>query len=110
MELNFAWNNGRLNNYVPVCGTAYDPTGGSDVKQPYDGEVFCTETDGVASTVWRFAHNRAVWDAQFYWTQPLGNLSLDGRFFSFTSSWDGQVGVTKEDGDPRTEVWIVKLQ
>jgi len=109
MELNFAWNDGRLNTDFPVCGTAYNPTGSMAVKQPYDGEVFCIETDLLASTVWRFAHNRAVWNPKFFWTQPLGNLSLDGRFFAFTSSWDGQVGVTKEDGDPRTDVWIVKL-
>jgi hypothetical protein len=109
MELNFAWNDGRLNSNLPVCGTTYSPTGSMVVKQPYDGEVFCIETDLRASTVWRFAHNRAVWNPEYFWTQPLGNLSLDGRFFAFTSSWDSQVGVTKEYGDPRTDVWIVKL-
>lgn len=109
MEINFAWNDGRLNTNFPVCGTAYNPAGGTDVKQPYDGEVFCIETDLLASTVWRFAHNRAVWNPTFAWTQPLGNLSLDGHFFAFTSSWDSQVGVTKDDGDPRTDVWIVQL-
>jgi len=108
MDLNFAWNDGRLNTNLPVCGTAYSPTGNTQVRQAYDGEVFCVETDMVASTVWRFAHNRAVWDPEYFWTQPLGNLSLDGHFFSFTSSWDGQVGITGK-GDPRTDVWIVKL-
>jgi hypothetical protein len=109
MEINFAWNDGRLNTNLPVCATAYNPNGGMKVVQPYDGEIFCIETDLLASTVWRFAHNRAVWNPIFPWTQPLGNLSLDGHFFAFTSSWDSQVGVTKEDGDPRTDVWIVKL-
>jgi hypothetical protein len=109
MIKNFAWNNGRLNSTVPVCGTTYNPTGDERVKQPYDGEVFCIETDGLGSTIWRFAHNRATWDPKYYWTQPYGNLSLDGRFFAFTSGWDNQVG-TFEDGDPRTDVWIVKLQ
>ena len=108
MELNFAWNAGRLNSNVPVCGTAYSPTGNPLINQPYDGEVFCIETDGLASTVWRFAHNRAVWDPEYFWTQPLGNLSLNGRWFAFTSGWDGQVGTTG-NGDPRTDVWIVKL-
>lgn len=109
MELTFAWNDGRVNTNMPVCGSAYSPTGNTQVKQPYDGEVFCMETDLVQSTIWRFAHNRGIWDPNFSWTEPHGNLSLDGRFFSFTSSWDGQVGTTKADGDPRTEVWIVKL-
>ncbi len=66
------------------------------------------ETDGIASTVWRFAHHRAVWDPEYYWTEPVGNMSLDGRFYIFTSGWDNQVGTT-QDGDPRTDVWIIKL-
>lgn len=108
MEKSFAWSNGRLNSNLPVCGATYSPTGNVDVKQPYDGEIFCIETDGLASTIWRFGHNRAIWDPEYYWSQPYGNISLDGRFFSFTSSWDGQVGTTPK-GDPRTDVWIVRL-
>jgi hypothetical protein len=108
MEKTFAWTNGLFNDNVPVCGATYSATGDPEVKQPYDGEVFCIEADGVASTVWRFAHNRAVWDPEYFWSQPAGNISLDGRFFSFTSSWDGQVG-NDGDGDPRTDVWIVQL-
>jgi len=109
MTKHFAWNNGRVNSSVPVCGTTYSEAGDTQVKQPYDGEVFCMQTDGVASTVWRFAHNRAKWNGEYYWTEPFGNLSLDGRFFAFTSGWDSQVG-TDQDGDPRTDVWIVKLK
>jgi len=109
MEKHFAWSNGRLDSNAPVCGATYDPKGAVEIKQPYDGEIFCMETDGVASTVWRFAHHRAIWDSEYYWTEPLGNISLDGRFYMFTSGWDGQVGVTPE-GDPRTDVWIVKLE
>jgi hypothetical protein len=108
METNFAWSNGRLNSSLPVCGTLYSPAGITEIEQPYDGEVVCIETDGVASTIWRFAHNRAVWDPEYFWTQPLGNISLDGRFFSFTSSWGEQLGNTGQ-GDPRTDVWIVHL-
>ena len=108
MEKHFAWSNGRVNSNVPICGATYSPTGNVEIKQPYDGEIFCIETDGLASTVWRFAHNRAVWDAEYYWTEPVGNLSLDGRFYIFTSGWDNQVGLDKH-GDPRTDVWIIKL-
>lgn len=108
MEVTFAWSNGRLSSNLPVCGATYSPIGNTEVKQPYDGEIFCIETDGMASTIWRFAHNRAIWDPEYYWSQPFGNISLDGRFFSFTSSWDGQVGTTPK-GDPRTDVWIVRL-
>ena len=108
MEKHFTWSAGHLNNNVPVCGSTYSPDGITEIKQPYDGEIFCIETDLNASTIWRFAHNRAVWDPEYYWSEPFGNVSLDGRFFMFSSSWDGQVG-TNKDGDPRSDVWIVKL-
>jgi len=78
------------------------------VKQPYDGEIFCIETDLNASTIWRFAHHRDMWDHEYFWPEPFGNVSLDGQFFMFSSSWDEQVGMNK-NGDPRSDVWIVKL-
>jgi hypothetical protein len=108
MQKSFAWSNGRLSGNSPVCGTTYSPTGNLDVKQPYDGEVFCIGTDGLSSTVWRFAHNRGVWDSKFYWTLPFSNISIDGRFLALTSSWDGQLG-NDPNGEPRTDVWIVHL-
>jgi hypothetical protein len=108
METHFTWSGGKLNNNVPVCGATYSPDGQNDVKQPYDGEIFCIETDLNASTIWRFAHHRAIWDHEYFWSEPFGNVSLDGQFFMFSSSWDGQVGVNK-NGDPRSDVWIVKL-
>jgi hypothetical protein len=108
MEIRLTWADGRLNDNVPVCGSAYSPDGQNEVKQPYDGEIFCIETDLHASTIWRFAHHRAIWDSEYYWSAPFGNLSLDGRFLMFSSNWDGQVGVDK-NGDPRSDVWIVKL-
>jgi hypothetical protein len=109
MEKHFAWNTGRLDDNSPVCGSTYSPSGGNEVTQPYDGEIFCIETDGIGSTVWRFAHNRAIWENEYYWTEPVGNLSLDGRFYIFTSSWDDQVGLTQA-GEPRTDLWILKLE
>jgi hypothetical protein len=108
MEKHFTWSGGHLNDSVPVCGTTYSANGSRKVTQPYDGEVFCVETDGKASTIWRFAHNRAVWDPEYYWSEPFGNVSQDGCFFMFTSSWDGQVGNDKE-GDPRTDIWLARL-
>jgi len=108
MEKTFAWSNGNLDDNVPVCGATYSSKYWG-VKQPYDNEIFCIETDGMGSTVWRFAHNRSTWDPEYYWTQPYGNMSLDGHFFSFSSTWDGQVG-NDNDGYPRSDVWIVHLQ
>jgi hypothetical protein len=108
MEKHFTWSGGHLDNNVPVCGTTYAANGRTTITQPYDGEIFCLETDLNASTIWRFAHNRAIWDPEYYWSEPFGNVSLDGRYFMFSSSWDGQVGVNK-NGDPRSDIWIVNL-
>ena len=108
MEVRFSWTNGKLNDYAPVCGTTTSYDGDPSVKQAYDGEIFCIETDESRSTIWRFAHNRAAWDNPYFYTAPLANVSLDGRFLLFTSSWDNQVGTTNT-GAPRADVWIVKL-
>jgi hypothetical protein len=92
----------------PVCGTTYSYDGDMDINQPFAGEIFCIETDGLASTVWRFAHNRATYISPFFNTQPLGSVSPDGKFFLFTSDWDSQLGIGT-DGIPRSDVFIVKL-
>jgi hypothetical protein len=111
MEKNWAWNNGRLDSSAPVCATTYSPSGSMEVRRAYDGEIICVETDGLASTIWRFAHNRQVWDPEYWWTKPKGSLSYDGRWFAFTSTWDGQLGTVEPDSDdPRTDVWIIKLE
>jgi hypothetical protein len=107
----FTWNNVDANDSLPVCGSTYsyaDDWQEYGITRPFEEEIFCVETDGAASTVWRFAHNRAVWQTPYFNTQPLGNVSMDGRFFLFTSSWDGQLGV-EANGTPRSDMWIVKL-
>jgi hypothetical protein len=108
MVKRFSWTNGNLDDNAPVCGTTNSYDGDTSVTQAYDGEIFCIETDELHSTIWRFAHNRAVWNPAFYYTAPIANISLNGRFLLFTSSWDNQVGTT-DTGAPRTDVWIAKL-
>jgi len=104
----YAWANGYFNDALPVCASTYNSVGLPEINAPYDGEIFCIETDGLASTIWRFAHNRALWIGPNFNTQPLGNVTPDGRWFLFTSGWDTQVGNDNE-GLPRSDVWIVKL-
>jgi hypothetical protein len=108
ITLHFTWSNVDVNDSVPVCASSYQYDGDLDITEPFEGEILCVETDGNASTVWRFAHNRASWLKPYYNTQPLGAVSMDGHFFLFTSGWDQQLGV-ESDGRPRTDVWIVKL-
>lgn len=104
----FVWTNGYHDDTLPVCASTYNYDGDTEIDAPYDGEIFCIETDGLDSTVWRFAHNRAIWVSPFFNTQPLGNLTPDGRNFLFTSGWDGQLG-NDNSGNPRSDVWIVRL-
>ena len=107
-DAHFSWNNVDVNDSTPVCAATYSYDGDLTIYQAFAGEIFCVETDGLASTVWRFAHNRATYVKPFFHTQPLGNISLDGRFFLFTSDWDEQLGIGT-DGTPRSDVFILKL-
>lgn len=93
---------------TPVCASRYSYDGDVTIDQPFAGEIICFETDGLASTVWRFAHHRAAFLTPYFHTQPLGTVSKDGRFFLFSSDWDAQLGVGT-DGTPRSDVFIVKL-
>ena len=104
----FTWSNVNADDRAPVCGTTHSYDGDAWIEQPFAGEIFCIETDGRASTVWRFAHNRATYIPPFFQTQPLGSVSRDGRFFLFTSDWDAQLG-KEADGEPLSDVFIVKL-
>jgi len=104
----FTWSNVDVDDSAPVCGSMHSYDGDAWIEQPFAGEIFCIETDGRASTVWRFAHNRATYIPPFFQTQPLGSVSRDGHFFLFTSDWDAQLG-TEADGTPLSDVFIVKL-
>ena len=95
----FTWSNVDVNDSAPVCASSYYYKDDGSITQPFEGEIMCIETDGIASTVWRFAHNRATTYLQYFQTQPLGSVSRDGRFFMFTSGWDEQVG-NESDGTP----------
>lgn len=108
-EKHFTWSNVNVTDSTPVCLSTYFERDEDTITKPYQAEIFCIETDGIASTIWRFAHNRAHWYHQYFHTQPLGSISRDGRFFLFTSTWDEQVG-TESNGTPRSDVWIVKLE
>lgn len=104
----FTWNNVNKDDSTPVCGSTHSYDGDPTISEPFAAEMFCVETDGKASTVWRFAHNRALYVEPYFQTEPLGNISRDGKFLMFTSSWDGQLG-TDAEGAPLSDVFIVKL-
>ncbi len=104
----FTWSNVNKHDSTPVCASKYGYSEYGWIDRPFAGEILCIETDGAASTVWRFAHNRATYVSPFFQTQPLGSVSRNGRFFLFTSDWDAQLG-NGPDGTPRSDVFVVKL-
>ena len=105
----FTWSNVDVKDSVPICASTYYYDEDNDtITQPYQGEIICVETDAVASTVWRFVHNRASGEPGYFNTQPLGSISRDGKFLLFTSDWHNQLGI-ESNGTPRSDAWIVKL-
>ena len=44
----FTWENVDVNDSVPVCASTYDEIDKDDITVPYEAEIVCIETDGVA--------------------------------------------------------------
>lgn len=114
-DSHFSWNNVDPADSAPVCFSSYQPgnpdTPGAPllVTGPWENEIDCAETDGKASTVWRFAHTYST-ARNGFWSTPRGNVSQDGRFFMFTSDWQDQLGKTPNGEKYRTDVFVVELK
>jgi hypothetical protein len=104
-----AWTNANPADSVPICGTTYRYGYNDEIETIWDGEVDCIETDGLASTVWRFAHNRSAVNPAYLNTQPLGNISYDGHYYLFTTDWNNLLGI-EANGNPRSDIFIVHLE
>lgn len=114
-DSHYSWNNVDPDDSAPVCFSTYRPTNPEtrgtplQVTGPWENEIDCAETNGKASTVWRFAHTYSTAHNGF-WSQPRGNVSQDGRFFMFTSDWQDQLGTAPNGRQFRTDVFIVELR
>jgi Putative Ig domain len=109
-DSHWSWNDDNPSDNMPVCGSTYlNLIGGRSITRTWDREVICIRTDGVQSEVWRFAHNRSVYNGDFAST-PRGNVSQDGKFYMFTSTWENQLGLqTGSTTLYREDVFIVEL-
>ncbi len=115
-DQHYSWNNVEAGDANPVCFSTYSTNNTStpgvplDTIAPWENEILCAETDGKASTVWRFAHTYSTAKNGF-WSTPRGNVSQDGRFFIFTSDWLNQLGEEPSNrNNHRTDVFIVELR
>jgi hypothetical protein len=79
----------------------------------WDDELIAVRTDGVQSTVWRFAHNfnaytGTIYSDNFYYLF-IPRVSQNGMFAIIDSNWMQSLG-TDSTGQPRTDVFIVELK
>jgi hypothetical protein len=114
-DQHFSWNHVDTEDKTPVCLSTYSdnnpdaPDTPLDTIAPWENEVLCVETDGKDSKVWRFAHTYST--AKGFWSTPRGNVSQDGRFFMFTSNWQGELGeAPRNKARRRTDVFVVELR
>lgn len=107
----WSWNNANSTDSSPVCGSKYRATTPyTEIKKAWEREVVCVRTDGERSQVWRFAHNRALYNPADFWSTPRGNVSQDGKFYMFTSTWENQLGLEPGSSLHRQDVFIVALR
>lgn len=107
-EKHFTWNNDNPKDTMPLCGSVFTYYSEDVVKRPYDGEIFCLRTDGLVSTIWRFAHHRSNVDEDVFNSQPTVSISRDGHYLLFNSNWDEHLGMLR-NGNARADIWIAKL-
>jgi hypothetical protein len=114
-DQHFSWNHVDTADTTPACLSTYSennpeaPDTPLDTIAPWENEILCVETDGKDSKVWRFAHTYST--AKGFWATPRGNVSQDGRFFMFTSNWQGELGeMPRNKARRRTDVFVVELR
>jgi hypothetical protein len=78
-----------------VLVSTYRERTNSSPWRAWDDEILAVRTDGEVVTVWRFAHHRSRYTK--FWDSPRGNVSQDGRWFLFTSNWEGTLGTDRVD-------------
>jgi hypothetical protein len=108
VDTHVSWNNARPGVLTPVLVSLYRDPGAAGPRRAWDDEIIALRTDGVESKAWRICHHRSqVFPYKFDYS-PRGNVSQDGRYFSFASNWERTLG-DDEYGEPRFDLFIVEL-
>lgn len=101
-----SWLNSVSNPNAPILISRY---GGSSSCYQYawTGEINAAATDG-SNTVWRFAHNHNT--SSCYYGESFAQISNDGKWALFSSTWDGTLGSDTAFGcKNRIDTFIVDL-
>jgi hypothetical protein len=101
-----SWLNSVNNPNAPVLISRY--TAASSCSFAWTGEIIAAAVDG-SNTVWRFAHNHNQ-GSSCYYAQSFAQISNDGTWALFSSSWDGTLGSDTSFGcSTRIDTFIVEL-
>jgi hypothetical protein len=106
-EEHSSWNNARPDAAAPVFVSIARHAKAENPLQPWDDEIVAIGTDPRRPVVWRFAHHRSIYDG-YFWDDPRGNVSPDGRYFLFTSNWENTLGTSPENR-PRQDAFVLEL-
>jgi hypothetical protein len=88
-----SWANDNASDTNPVFMGAF--TGSFAPVNAWDNEIIAYATNGTGK-VWRFAHNYSTNNNSYDFSagQAIGSVSQDGKWFAWTSDWDGMLGKT----------------
>jgi hypothetical protein len=106
-DSHLSWNHARPDTLVPVVISTYRLPTDTAPWRAWDNEIIAVRTDGGVSTVWRFAHHRSR--VEGFWDMPRGNVSQDGRWFLFTSNWEGTLGMDETGSNLRDDAFVLEL-
>jgi hypothetical protein len=101
-----SWLNSMKNPNAPILVSRYDII--NPCQFIWSAEIDAAAVDG-SNTVWRFAHNHNLAKG-CYANEAFAEISNDGRWALFSSSWDGTLGPDTAFGcSTRIDTFIVDL-
>src|SRR5262249_27131239 len=83
-----SWHNSSTNPNAPVLISRFSPT---SCTGAWTGEIILAAVDG-SGTVWRVAHNHATDGLNCFYGQGFAQISSDGKWALFSSTWDRTLG------------------
>jgi len=92
-----SWRNNTGENREPFFSFTYrrTPAGTEPVPwRAWDDEVICVSPDGQG-VVHRFCHHQSISDE--FWAMPIGAVSPNGRWATFTSNWGKTLPNARQD-------------
>lgn len=101
-----SWNNDDTTDRQPFATSTTTVPSGSPITAPWQDEILLFMQNGI---VHREAHTFNSGQSKFFACQnAIGSVSQDGKWFFFSSDWEGTLG-TDRAGNPRCDDFAVRL-